>query len=54
MLNTVRNPTVVLKQSSGNYLYLSKEAAVVINPAGKVVTAYPASMFDNNILNIIK
>ena len=54
MLNTVNNPTVVLQQSSGNYLYLTKEAVVVVNPAGRVVTTYPSSMFDSGIWNILK
>ena len=54
MLNTVNNPIVVLQQSSGNYLYLTREAVVVTTPAGRVITTYPASMFDSGIWNILK
>ncbi len=54
MLNTVKNSISVLQQNGGNYLHLSREAAVVLNPAGKLVSTYPASMFDRSILNIIK
>ena len=54
ILNTVKNPVTVLQQSGGNYLYLTREAAVVINPAGRLVSTYPASMFDFSIKNILK
>ena len=54
MLNTVKNPTVVLQQSSGNYLFLTRDAVVVTTPAGRVVTTYPSSMFDSGIWNILK
>ena len=54
ILNTVKNPLTILKQGSGNYLYLTREAAVVLNPAGRVVSTYPAFMFDSSILNILK
>ena len=53
ILNTVRNPAIVLRQSSGNYLYLTTKAAVVLNSKGRVVTTYPASMFDENILRVL-
>ncbi|MCC8186872.1 MAG: hypothetical protein LIP08_05005, partial [Bacteroides sp.] len=52
ILNTIKNPVVVLQQNRGNLLYLSREAAVVINPSGRVVSTYPASMFDSSILNV--
>jgi RHS repeat-associated protein len=51
---TVANPSVVLKQAGGNILYLTKQAAVVLNEAGKVVTTYAANLFKSNIKNIIK
>ena len=57
ILNSVKNPKVVLEQSSGNMVFLSDDAAVVLNNSGKVVTTYPASMFDdtiNTILNIVR
>lgn len=54
ILNTIKNPTTILQQSGGNFLYLTREAAVIMNGTGKVVSTYPASMFDNSILNILK
>ena len=54
LLNTVQKPLVLLKQSGGNYLYLTEQAAVVLNPSGGLVTAYSASTFDVSILNLLK
>jgi len=54
MLRTVNNASVVLRQSSGNYLFLTKDAAVVLNSTGRVVTNYPAAKFDMEILKIIQ
>jgi hypothetical protein len=51
--NTVSNPSVVLQQTNGTYLFLTKEAAVVINSSGRLVTTYPSSMFDIAIKEII-
>ncbi|NJM34876.1 MAG: hypothetical protein HC850_09415 [Rhodomicrobium sp.] len=51
---TMNAPVAVLKQSSGRFLYVSQEAAVVVTPAGKVVTTYPSTLFDAPILNILK
>jgi len=53
LLATIKSPVVVLQQSSGRYLYVSNQAAAVLTPAGKLVTTYPASKFDNAIKNII-
>jgi hypothetical protein len=50
---TVKNPVAVLQQSGGQYLYISNQAAVVLNPAGQVITAYPESMFDVSIRNVL-
>ena len=52
--NTVQKPLVVLQQSGGNYLYLTEEAVVVLNPGGRVVTAYPKSDFEGNILKLLE
>ena len=54
LLNTIRNPSVVLQQSGGKYLYLTKQAGVVLTSNGKLITTYPASMFDEGVLNILK
>lgn len=54
ILNTISDPSVVLQQSSGNYLYISENAAVVVTYTGKLVSTYPSSMFDQGILNVLK
>ncbi|MGH6811919.1 MAG: hypothetical protein ACREDM_06065 [Methylocella sp.] len=53
MQNTVSDPLIVLKQSQGQYLYLSDNAVVVLNPSGEVITTYPASKFDATIKEIL-
>ena len=53
LLGTVNNPSIVLQQSGGQYLYLSNEAGVVLNPAGRVITTYPSSMFGPNVTNVL-
>jgi hypothetical protein len=53
LLGTVSNPSVVLQQSGGQYLFLSNQAGVVLNPAGSVITAYPSSMFGPGVLHIM-
>ena len=45
MQGAVKQSSVVLQQSAGQYLYVSPNAAVVPNPAGQIMTTYPASMF---------
>jgi hypothetical protein len=49
MLDAVRNPLAVLQQGSGNYLHIGEQAAVVLNSAGRVVTTYPARMYDSAV-----
>lgn len=44
----------VLRQSSGNHIYITREGAVVLNNAGELVTTYPKADFDANMLNIVK
>jgi hypothetical protein len=53
LLGTVNNPSVVLMQSSGRYLFLSTRAGLVLSPSGLVITAYPASMFNGGVLNVM-
>lgn len=53
LLRTVNNPSVVLQQSGGQYLFLSSEAGVVLNPAGQVITTYPSSMFGPGLAIIV-
>jgi RHS repeat-associated protein len=49
MIDAVRNPLAVLQQGSGNYLHIGEQAAVVLNSAGRVVTTYPARMYDSAV-----
>jgi len=44
----------VLKQSSGNHIYITKEGAAVLNSAGELVTTYPRANFDASMLDIVK
>jgi hypothetical protein len=50
ILNTMRNPVVVLSQSGGRYLYLSRSAGVVVDSGGQVVSVFGAQ--DMNALNL--
>jgi RHS repeat-associated protein len=52
--NTIASPTVVLRQSGGQYLYISKEAAVAVTPSGRVISTYPASMFDSTVKGVLQ
>jgi len=45
---------VVLEQSAGRKLFLTKEGAVVLDKAGTVVTAYTAKEFDKKILDVLE
>ena len=40
ILDTVRNPVVVLRQGSSWFLYLSESGAVVLDDIGQVVTVW--------------
>ena len=54
MRNTVRTPTAVLQQSAGQYLYLTEKAGVVLNPAGQIMTTYPASTFGPGVKAVLQ
>jgi RHS repeat-associated protein len=53
MAGIVDSPGVVLQQSAGQYLFISEDGAVVLNPSGGVITTYPASLFNTNITDIL-
>ena len=53
MVNSWVQNGKVLKQSSGNFLFITKDGAAVLNNAGKLVTTYPSSMFDEGMLNVV-
>ena len=45
MQNAVRNPLEVVNQSNGGIKYIGKNAIVVLNKAGKVITTYAKSHY---------
>jgi hypothetical protein len=47
--DAVDHPLIVLQQARGRVFYLSDDAAVVLNPRGRVITTYSASDFDAKI-----
>jgi len=52
--DTVLNPSVRLQQAGDNILYLTKQAVVVLNNSGQVVTAYTSKYFEPHVMEIIK
>lgn len=52
IVNTVRNPGVVLKQSGGTFLNVGNNAAVVVNKNGKVVTTYSKNDYNKQLQSI--
>lgn len=51
---TLKNPVVVLEQTRGRYLFISNEAAVVVNNAGTAITTYSRQYYDAAIQSILK
>ena len=43
ILDTVRNPTKVISQSDGRIKYVGRQAVVVVNSTGKIITTYAKS-----------
>ena len=54
ILNTVRNPAVVLEQGGGRTLYLTQEAAVVLDGNGQVVTVWGAAQHTPKTLELLQ
>ena len=54
VMNTVRNPNLVLKQSGGTSLHVSQKAVVVVNKNGKIVTTYGKKDFNSQVKSIQK
>jgi len=52
IIETLRTPTVVVQQG-GRYLYLSKNAAVVITAKGEMVTAWTSAHFTASVRAIL-
>lgn len=51
---TVNTPLITLRQAGGNILYLSRQAGVVLNKAGEIVTVYGKREFNSIISNLLK
>jgi len=49
-----RRDRLLLEQSAGQKLFITKDGAVVLDKGGKVVTAYTAKEFDNKILDVLE
>jgi hypothetical protein len=55
VLNTFKNPKVIVEQWGGQrYLYLTDAAAVVVNKSGELVTTYGKDTFGNTTLQILE
>jgi RHS repeat-associated protein len=53
--NTMNNPITVLSQRGGSvYAYVSNQAVVVVDKAGKVITTYGSKYFDQTVTKVIK
>lgn len=53
LLNTVRNPTRVVPQSGGRTLYLTNDAAVVLDSSGQVVTTWSGAEHTAKTLELL-
>ncbi|AEG61159.1 YD repeat protein [Desulforamulus ruminis DSM 2154] len=52
---TIDNPTVVLSQRGGNaFAYVSRDAVVVVDKAGKIITTYGKNHFDTIVNQVLK
>ena len=54
LLDTTKNPSVVLQQAGRNRLFLTNQAAVVLNKEGQVVTTYTSREFQPHVQNVLK
>jgi len=53
MVNSWVQNGKVLQQSSGNFLYITKDGAAVLSNTGKLITTYPSSKFDAAMWDIV-
>jgi len=54
MEKVVSNPLVTLSQVGDRTLYLTREAAVVLDNTGRVITTYTKNEFKPHVLNVLK
>jgi hypothetical protein len=50
----VTNPSIVLRQAGGRFLFLSRQGAVVMTSEGQVVTAWTEREFQPHVLEILR
>ena len=53
MVETWMRNGKVLEQSGGQFLYITKEGAAVVNKSGQVITAYGSKYFDDAMKQVI-
>lgn len=51
---TIANPRVVLQQSNSTYLYLSNQAAAVVNTQGRLVPTCGKNYFDDAVHGVLR
>jgi hypothetical protein len=44
----------VLQQSGDRFIYITQQGAVVVDNAGRLVTAYTSKYFDANMLEVVR
>jgi hemolysin-activating ACP:hemolysin acyltransferase len=54
MVNKWMSEGKVLEQTSGNYIYISKEGVAVFGKSRKMITTYSSKYFDENMWNIVR
>jgi RHS repeat-associated protein len=54
MLNALKNPSVVVKQAGGRTLYLTRDAAVVLDESGQAVTVWGSAQHSGKTLDLLR
>jgi hypothetical protein len=54
ILNTLKRPSVVVQQPGGRTLYLTKEAAVVLDSTGQAVTIWGGAQHTAKTLELLR
>jgi RHS repeat-associated protein len=54
MVETWMKSGQVLQQAGDKFMYITKAGAVVVDKAGRVITAYGSKYFDSNMQNVVR
>jgi len=54
ILEAVKNPSVVVEQAGGRTLYLTKDAAVVLDSAGQALTVWGGAQHTGKTLDLLR